>query len=116
MTTTTTTWKNLTDRINKRTIVNKRLGAIDLIIETGILPFDIIGTLDYSVWENADGHATPIRICDAKAWFISIDFIATEAKANDKIINPATDETWIILSAEPRTDGTTVCLLRKYIE
>ena len=113
-------WQKLTQRMNERTIKNPRMGAIPLVLETDVWPFDIIGQLDTSRWENQDMHGAPVRYCDAQAWFLTSDFVESEAKTNDRLIcadaEGYADQVYIILSAEPKPDGITHVLLRKYSE
>ena len=109
-------WQKLVDRMNERTIKNTRIGAMALIIETGIMPFDITGQIDTTRWEQIEAQNAPVRKCDAQAWFLTSEFAETEAKSGDRVINDETGETYVILSAEPRNDGVTHCLLRRYTE
>ncbi len=114
-------WQKLILRINERTIKNPRLGAVDLILETDVWPFEITGQLDTSRWTETDIHGSPVRVCDAQAWFVSTEFAESGAKENDRLIYPdpdglADDESYIILSAEQKPDKTTHVLLRKYTE
>jgi hypothetical protein len=109
-------WDTLTERMNARTIKNPRLGAIPLTVETDIMPTELMGLIDDFRWENDEAQNTHIRRCDAQAWLLTSELADTEAKPGDRIINPATDEIFVILSLEARRDGTTRIALRKYAE
>jgi hypothetical protein len=107
-------WADLSYNLNLLTVKNPLVGARELIVETDVWPYPLIGLLDVYRWNDGDIHQTPVRINDAHARFITSEFAATGALEGERILDG--DNIYIILSVEPDDFGITHCLLRKYVE
>jgi hypothetical protein len=109
-----TTWNALAATLNTATVKNPLIGARELVVETDVWPYPIVGLLDTVRWRDDTINQAPVRMCDAHARFLSSEFAATDAQEGARVLDG--DHIYIILSVEMDDTGLTHCLLRKFVE
>jgi hypothetical protein len=108
------TWDALMGTLNQLTIKNPLAGARELIVETDVWPYPLTGLLTSEQWDNSELANAPVRLCDAKARFITAELAETDVKEGERIIDG--DNIYIILSIEKDNYGMSYLLLRRFAE